>query len=75
VLAAYGQAFHAEFDRDHKAARRARAMLNKNWLINRSISRASHDEVYAAQLNRVLVGKVSAAKLFSPRMSLGMLLG
>ncbi len=75
ALAAYGRDFHARFDAPHRAARLARSMLNRAWILNRSLRRAARDRDYAVQLNRILVGKRSPAALFAPGMALKTLLG
>ncbi len=75
ALTGYGQAFHAHFDRLHKSARLARAVLNRPWVLNRSIGRASHDDGYAEQLYRVMVGQQPPSVLFTPTTMLKLLLG
>jgi geranylgeranyl reductase family protein len=75
ALAAYGRDFHMRFDAPHRAARLARSMLNRAWILNRSLRRAARDHDYAVQLNRILVGQRSPATLFAPGMALKTLLG
>ncbi len=75
ALTSYGRDFHARFDALHRAARRARAMLDRAWILNRSLRRAARDQDYALNLSRVLVGKRSPAALFHPAMAIRTLLG
>ncbi len=75
ALATYGRDFHARFDAPHRAARLARSMLNRAWILNRALRRAAHDRAYAVQLNRILVGQRSPRALFAPGMGLKTLLG
>lgn len=75
ALATYGRDFHARFDALHRAARLARSMLSRAWILNRSLRRAARDRDYAVQLNRILVGQRSPAVLFRPGMVFKTLLG
>lgn len=75
ALAAYGEAFHTRFDRLHRLARLARAGINRPWILNRTIQRAGHDDVYAELFYRIMVGQESPHTLFTPAMLLKLLLG
>lgn len=74
-LAGYGDLFHAEFDGLHRIARLARNALSYPLLVDRTVSRCSHDPFFAKQLAGILAGIVSPRAMLSTGMLVRVALG
>ena len=74
-LAAYGQAFHKEFDGLHKIAQLARNALTFPWMVDRTIQRCAKDPIFGAGMAGILAGVVSPGEMLKPGMMLRLLAG
>ncbi|MDX9991397.1 MAG: NAD(P)/FAD-dependent oxidoreductase [Anaerolineales bacterium] len=74
-LAAYGLAFHKQFDSLHKISQLARTALALPWMVDRTVRRCAKDPVFGAAMAGILAGVVSPGEMLKPGMALRLLAG
>jgi geranylgeranyl reductase family protein len=75
TLAMYGNAFHGEFDALHRISLMARRALSVPLLVDRTVKRCSHDEIFARSLAGILAGVVSPRAMLHTGMLMRVAMG